>query len=103
MPPIVADLGNTRLKWGRIGGDGQIEQALSLPLDDPHAWHAAWQHWNLAGAAPPAWTIASVNPPVAERLDAFLKAQGVTTTTWYRSAAEVPILKDVENAEEGGA
>ena len=41
MPPIVADLGNSRLKWGRIGGDGRIEQVLALPLDDPDA---LWIH-----------------------------------------------------------
>ncbi len=103
MPTIVADLGNSRLKWGRIGGDGRIEETLALPLDDPGAWDAAWQHWHLARAGTDSWTIASVNPPLAERLDAFLKARGVTTATWYRSAAEVPIRQDVENADEGGA
>jgi len=103
VPTIVADLGNSRLKWGRIGDDGRIEQVLALPLDDPDAWDAAWQCWHPEGAAPDSWTIASVNPPLAERLDAFLKARGVTTTTWYRSAAEVPIRQDVENAEVGGA
>ena len=73
MLRIVADLGNSRLKWGRIGGDGRLEQAIALPLDDPDAWDAAWQRWNPAGAAPSAWAIATVNPPVAERLDAFLE------------------------------
>ena len=103
MPRIVADLGNSRLKWGRIGGDGRLEQAIALPLDDPDAWDAAWQRWHPAGTAPGAWTIASVNPPIAERLDAFLKARGVTRTTWYRSAAEVPILQDVDKTAVGGA
>ena len=103
MPRIVADLGNSRLKWGRIGSDGRLDEAIALPLDRPDAWDVAWQRWSPAGAAPSAWTIASVNPPLAERLDAFLKASGVTTTAWYRSAAEVPIRQDVEGAETGGA
>jgi type III pantothenate kinase len=103
MLRIVADLGNSRLKWGRIGGDGRLEQAIALPLDDLGAWDAAWQHWHPVGTAPGAWTIASVNPPVAERLDAFLKARGVTSTKWYRSAVEVPIRHDVDSAAVGGA
>ena len=77
MLRIVADLGNSRLKWGRIGWRvGRIER-VALPLDDPDAWASAWQRWNPAGAAPSAWTIATVNPPVAERLDAFLEGAGV--------------------------
>lgn len=105
MLRIVADLGNSRLKWGRLGDDGRLEEAIALPLDDPGAWEAAWQRWNPAGAAPSAWAISSVNPPRAEELDTFLRADGhgQPATTWYRSVAEVPVRHELEQAESGGA
>jgi type III pantothenate kinase len=100
---IVADLGNSRLKWGRVGAGDRLEQAIALPLDDVDAWAEAWERWKPAGSEPSAWAIASVNPPLAERLDAFLKEHGHTGTTWYRSAAQVPIRHALERAETAGA
>jgi type III pantothenate kinase len=100
---IVADLGNSRLKWGRVGAGDRLDQAIALPLDDVDAWAEAWERWNPAGSEPSAWAIASVNPPLAERLDAFLKEHGPTGTTWYRSAAQVPIRHALERAETAGA
>jgi type III pantothenate kinase len=103
MLRIVADLGNSRLKWGRLDGDGRLAEAVSLPLDDPDAWDAAWRRWNPARALRSAWAIATVNPPLAERLGAFLREQGVAATAWYRSAAEVPVRHGLEHAATTGA
>jgi type III pantothenate kinase len=100
---IVADLGNSRLKWGRIGENRRPEETVALPLDDSSAWNAAWQRWNPAGSAASAWAIATVNPPLAERLGAFLTEHGISSMTWYRSAAEVPIRHELEHAETTGA
>jgi type III pantothenate kinase len=100
---IVADLGNTRLKWGRLGASGALVETIALPLDDPGAWAAAWERWNPAPAASSAWAIASVNPPLAAQLDDFLKARSDAAATWYRSAAEVPIRHALEHAETAGA
>ena len=49
------------------------------------------------------WAVSTVNPPVADRLEAFFEAQGIDRVTWIRSAAEVPVPKDVEGADSGGA
>jgi type III pantothenate kinase len=100
---IVADLGNSRLKWGRIGSDGRLGEAVALPQDDPDAWDAAWRRWNPARAARSIWAIATCNPPLAERLGAFLSEPGVAATTWYRSAADVPIPHELEHPETAGA
>jgi type III pantothenate kinase len=100
---IVADLGNSRLKWGRIGEDGRLEETAALPLDDSSAWDAAWRRWNHGGSRASAWAIATVNPPLAERLGAFLTEHGVSSMTWYRSAAEVPIRHALEQPETTGA
>jgi type III pantothenate kinase len=44
-----------------------------------------------------------VNPPVARQLEAFLLQRGVVDTTWFETAADVPIPMDVEGADTGGA
>jgi type III pantothenate kinase len=98
---IAADLGNTRLKWGRIGTDGRVEESIALALDDRGVWDAAWQRWNLGGSS--AWAIASVNPPVAGQLEGFLKARGAASATWYRSVADVPVRHELEETDTGGA
>ena len=100
---MVADLGNSRLKWGRVGEGNRIERAIALPLDDEGAWATAWERWNPAGAEPSTWAIATVNPPLAERLDAFLKGRGAVATTWYRSSAQVPVPSVLERPETAGA
>jgi type III pantothenate kinase len=100
---IVADLGNSRLKWGRIGDDGRLEETVALPLDDTSAWDASWRRWNPAGSKASAWAISTVNPPLAERLLAFLREQGIGAASWYRSAAEVPIRHALEHSETTGA
>ncbi len=75
MPRIVADLGNSRLKWGRVGPDGRLGATVALPTDDPAAWASAWDDWGLAEAGS-TWSISSVNPPLADRLGRFLEDRG---------------------------
>ncbi len=102
MLRIVADLGNSRLKWGRLSPKGDLVEAISLPLDDQRAWLAAWQKWN-PGGEPALWSIASVNPPVAEVLASCLAEQGPLEIRWYRSAADVPVKHALEHAQTAGA
>ncbi len=89
MLRIVADLGNSRLKWGRVDGAGKVVESLALPNDDAEAWAAAWSLWNPPQAASE-WAITTVNPPVATELASFLADRQVDEVTWYRSAADVP-------------
>jgi type III pantothenate kinase len=103
MLRIVADLGNTRLKWARLDAGGRLTPSSHLPPDDPIAWEALWDDWHTNKNEPSRWAVASVNPPVAERLASFLAARGVTQSTWFQTAAEVPIEMDVEGADTGGA
>ena len=50
-PDLVADVGNSRIKWGRCL-DGRVVESAALPADA-----AAWQHqadvWGLT--APQTW------------------------------------------------
>ncbi len=103
MLRIVADLGNSRMKWARLAEDGRLTPSAALPPDDPLTWEALWDDWHQIGGEPSQWAIASVNPPVAQRLAAFLRGRRVRHATWYETAADVPIPMDVEGAETGGA
>ena len=103
MLRIVADLGNSRLKWARLDEEGRLTPSSALPPDDPLAWDKLWDAWHENQRQPSRWAIASVNPPVAQRLAAFLQGRHVRQATWYQTAADVPIEMDVEGADTGGA
>jgi type III pantothenate kinase len=99
---LVADLGNSRLKWGRIGRDGGLDETIVLPIDDPRAWEAALVRLAPEGAAT-SWALSSVNPPLAVRHDEFLRRRGSAELRWFRSAADVPVWHLLERAETAGA
>jgi type III pantothenate kinase len=99
---FVADLGNSRLKWARALAAGSLSEKVALPLD-PAAWAEAWSQSAALGQESTWWSISSVNPPVAIQLAEFLKARQIGGATWFQAAAEVPVPKDVEGAEIGGA
>jgi type III pantothenate kinase len=103
MLRIVADLGNSRLKWARLDEKGHSTASSALEPDDPLAWEALWDQWHRDQHEPSRWAVASVNPPVAKRLAIFLSGRGVRHATWYQTAAEVPIAMNVEGADTGGA
>lgn len=100
---IMADLGNSRLKWARMEEDGRLAPSIALPLDDPSAWDEAWNEWHRNEHEGSHWAIASVNPPVAARLATFLRDRGVDQVSWFKNASDVPIAMDVEGAGTGGA
>jgi type III pantothenate kinase len=103
MLRVVADLGNSRLKWARLDVAGRLVETIALPLDDPSAWASAWSDWRRLHPGEAWWAVSTVNPPVAERLEAFFRAEGIDRVTWILSAAEVPVAKDVEGADSGGS
>jgi type III pantothenate kinase len=99
---IVADLGNSRLKWGRIDLDGRLGTTVALPIDDPSAWASAWEDWGMTGDGS-TWSVASVNPPLADQLGRFLEGQGVGAIRWHRSASEVSVRHELEVPSRTGA
>lgn len=89
-PDVVVDVGNSRVKWGRVA-DGRIADKVSLPLDDAVAWKRQAEGWRLPPAA--RWATAGVNPPAMWRLHEWLTAHGWavrTVTSPELVAAEVP-------------
>jgi type III pantothenate kinase len=97
-PAVVADVGNSRVKWGRCRG-GQIVDAVSLPPDDPQAWHEQGQRWNVAGAS--LWVIAGVHPLRRDRLAEWIRQRG-DEVYMLHSPQQLPLRVLVERPEHVG-
>jgi type III pantothenate kinase len=57
-PSLVADVGNSRVKWGRCQ-DGRVVETVSLPAD-PASWQMQLERWNIS--SPQAWALSGVHP-----------------------------------------
>jgi type III pantothenate kinase len=80
IPQVVADIGNSRIKWGRCLS-GVVADVASLPADDPLAWDEQCVRWQLP--QPICWSIAGVHP---DRLGQFGK--------WVRQRGDAPSVLD---------
>jgi type III pantothenate kinase len=94
---LVADIGNTRIKWGLCLPDGI--QVAAIPPDDPVAWTQQLRTWRADSAAE--WAIAGVHPARRDRLAAWLRDQGASVREIldYR---KLPIRADVVSPEKVG-
>ena len=99
----MADLGNSRLKWGRVCAKGNLESSVALPLDELSEWERVWEFWNPGNRRRSSWSVSSVNPPVASRLGDFLKGREISDVAWYQSAKQVPVRHAIERIETTGA
>jgi type III pantothenate kinase len=72
-PTVVADVGNTRIKWGLCSSTA-VTGTCSLPPDDPSTWQRQRQLWGLSGPQP--WVVTGVHPARRERLVDWLRHQG---------------------------
>jgi type III pantothenate kinase len=72
---IVADVGNSRIKWGLCVEQG-LRASASLAPGDPAAWEKQINDWRLTGSL--IWAIGSVNPDNLEVLTDWLKSRGDT-------------------------
>lgn len=98
-PAVVVDVGNTRIKWGRCS-HGSVVAMCAVPPDDPSAWAAQYQAWNLNAEG--TWVIAGVHP---ERQDSFVRwlKQG-RCHQWMliQSREQVPIRVSVDYPDKVG-
>ena len=90
-PDVVVDIGNSRIKWGRVR-DGRVVEAVSLPHDDPVKWKRYYEAWGLSVADE--WAIAGVNPTAIQRLTDWLA--GRTARLLHISTPTVIALTDEE-------
>src|SRR5580704_2049806 len=94
---LVADIGNTRIKWGQCSESG-IARSVSLP-DDSDAWEQQSALWRLEGKHN--WVLASVHPARTERLAGFLRGRGDSVRVLHRYS-ELPLVLKVEKPEQVG-
>ncbi|WP_169979448.1 type III pantothenate kinase [Tautonia rosea] len=99
---LVIDVGNTRLKWGRLDHRGRIIDSFATAVDDYGAWQTSINRLVSEQSPSPA-AIASVNPPIADRLGAWLERSGIGPIQWFRSAADVSLNHRLEAPEQTGA
>jgi type III pantothenate kinase len=72
---IVADIGNTRIKWGRCE-QGKVVEAISLPPEDFEAWYEQRTKWQSKLPHRCSWTIAGVQPAWRDTLIQWVESQG---------------------------
>jgi type III pantothenate kinase len=94
---LVADVGNTRIKWGQCGAEG-IERAASLP-DDPDAWRQQLTEWRLNGAQQ--WTLAGVHPRRLDQFADWLRQSGQQVRV-LDQFSQVPLPLAVDTPERVG-
>jgi type III pantothenate kinase len=94
---LVADVGNTRIKWG-LCLPGAI-QVAAVPPDDPAAWGRQLVEWAVDG--PAEWAIAGVQTAHRDQLAAWLRARGATARV-IADYRELPILMDLTAPDKVG-
>jgi type III pantothenate kinase len=96
-PDVVADVGNSRIKWGRCLED-RVADSVSLPPDDPEAWQKQLADWNLTNPDKSRlWAVSGVQPERQERLIVWLERQGgrvVSLNFWQRLSLRILVDPD---------
>jgi type III pantothenate kinase len=90
-PTVVADVGNTCIKWGWFSV-GQLVDSASLPPDDAAAWQVQREQWGLT--EPASWAVSGSHPPRCDRLVAWLRQRGDTVVV-LDDCRQVPLKTGV--------
>jgi type III pantothenate kinase len=98
MTDIVVDIGNSRIKWGRVE-DGRLADSVALPHSDPGAWDQQLMRWDLR--RPRRWVVAGVNPSSQQMLLAWIQARGDIARVLER-AAELPLVVRIPEPDRAG-
>lgn len=97
IPDVVADVGNTRIKWGVLAPDEPLlDRFVSLP-PSPHEWDRERQ---ALPHRPLRWAVASVQPERSERLIEFLRGRGDEVTLLRHE--HLPLTVNVEEPRKVG-
>ena len=97
-PDVVVDIGNSRMKWGRVVAERVAEVAV-FESDDSEIWFEQATKWHLDESTN--WVIASVHPVATEAFVEWL-GTGVGSVTVLVSHAQIPLPLDVESPESVG-
>lgn len=72
-PGAVADVGNSRIKWG-LCGSAAVREVCSLPPEALIAWEQQLRQWQLPVNCQ--WVVTGVHPSRRDRLAEWLAQQG---------------------------
>jgi type III pantothenate kinase len=72
-PDVVVDIGNSRVKWGRVR-DHLIVDVVTFPHDDSVGWKRQAVEWNLDRGLN--WAVAGVHPGQTARVGDWILARG---------------------------
>ncbi|MCS6852526.1 MAG: type III pantothenate kinase [Gemmataceae bacterium] len=100
IPDVVADVGNSRIKWGRCRDD-RIAAVAALPHDEPTAWGRQLEIDDWRAAQPLTWAVSGVAPRVVNRLVAWLEERGDRVVRIER-AAQLPLRVELERPDHVG-
>ena len=95
--PIVVDVGNTRIKWGRCA-DGRVVETAALPPNDTDAWQQQVDRWAARAFA---WVVSGVHPGHRDTLAAWLRphAAEVRVLDSYR---QLPLNVRLDEPDKAG-
>jgi type III pantothenate kinase len=77
-PDVVVDVGNSRVKWGRVA-DGRIADMYAYPHDDAVGWKRRTEEWAIGGGA--SWAVAGVHPGQVARVAEWILSHGGAVET----------------------
>src|SRR5947209_78299 len=102
-PHVVADIGNTRIKWGLCALDAPRVVRTAALADDPTAREQQLAAWlsepplsSLSG--PLSWVLASVQPRRCDRLRDWLVERGQRVAL-LEKAAQLPLEVALEKPD----
>jgi type III pantothenate kinase len=97
-PALVADVGNSRIKWGRCV-EGRVADSVSLPPDDPQAWQRQMTLWSIGTGA--FWIVAGVHPQRRDDLAEWIRQRGDQVQILH-SCRQLPLRVLVEKPDCAG-
>ena len=95
--PVVADVGNTRIKWGLCSSE-QVWSMVSLP-PDAGAWDKQWHDWKLERFQE--WIVAGVHPKRRDALIDWLKPR-CDAVHLLNSSKQLPVKVELEHPDKVG-
>ena len=95
---VVVDIGNTRMKWGRVI-DGRIADVEALDPRDTTDWFMQVLEWELPKGT--RWVLASVHPQATASLVTWLGEESHSVML-LDSHRQIPLALDVDEPESVG-
>lgn len=80
MSRVVVDLGNSRMKWGRVDA-GRVTAMAALDYARPDRWAELFQQWNQ----PKSWHLSGVVPDRQSQLADWLRQRSLTPSRVTRA------------------